>query len=327
MGRRLTFKTVKLCSIAVAATTVAACAATPRAPVPARSTPFADHHQHLVSPAFAPIAKLPERDASALLTQLDAAGIDRAIVLSVAYSFADDRKNLPDPDALSRAENDWTSAQVALGKGRLTGFCSANPLREAALAEIERCLQLPAMRGIKLHVGNSGLSFRNAEHIARLAPWFALAQRRGVPILIHMRPRGGGDYGAVDVPVFLDQLVAKAADVPIIVAHLGASSPGYSVQNDEIMKAFAAASRSGSPHMRNVYFDVSANVDPDSSAGEAEAVAKRMREIGVAKFLYGSDLSAPGGFIAEGWRIFRTKVPLTDAEWQVIASNRVSFPD
>ena len=61
--------------------------------------PRVDYHQHLVSPAFAPIVKLPERDGQALLSELDAAGIQRAVVLSVGYSFADERKGLAIPTA------------------------------------------------------------------------------------------------------------------------------------------------------------------------------------------------------------------------------------
>src|SRR3954467_5208306 len=79
-----------------------------------RTAPLVDYHQHLVSralrlrppsgclyissrnkrqPTVAPIVKLPERNA---------AGIERAIVLSVGYSFADERKGLIDPDRLTR---------------------------------------------------------------------------------------------------------------------------------------------------------------------------------------------------------------------------------
>src|SRR5215210_1572494 len=104
---------------------LAACAST-RSTAP--DAPRVDYHQHLVSPAFAPIVKLPARDANALVAELDAAGIDKAVVLSVGYSFADERKKLENPDSLTRAENDWTSAQVVAGNGRLIGFCSANPL-------------------------------------------------------------------------------------------------------------------------------------------------------------------------------------------------------
>src|SRR5215212_5622242 len=86
---------------------LAACAAAPVAP---RTAPLIDYHQHLVSTAFAPIVKSPERDGAALVKELDAAGIEQAVVLSVGYSFADERKGLSDPDRLTREENDWTSA-------------------------------------------------------------------------------------------------------------------------------------------------------------------------------------------------------------------------
>src|SRR6188472_329848 len=102
----------------VSALFLSACVSARTAAPPAPLSPRVDYHQHLVSPAFAPIVKLPQRDGRALLAELDAAGIEKAVVLSVGYSFADERKNLPDPDRLTREENDWTSAQVATASGR-----------------------------------------------------------------------------------------------------------------------------------------------------------------------------------------------------------------
>ena len=46
---------------------LASCATTRMPPLDA---PLADYHQHLVSPAFAPIVKLPERDGAALVREL-----------------------------------------------------------------------------------------------------------------------------------------------------------------------------------------------------------------------------------------------------------------
>lgn len=287
--------------------------------------PLVDYHQHLVSPAFAPLAKLPERDARALMAMLDEAGIRQAVVLSVAYSFADERKNLPDPDGLSRAENDWTSSQVAASNGRLIGFCSANPLRDAALAELERCLGLPGMRGIKQHLGNAGVTLRNPDHVARMKRVFALAQRRQVPVLAHLRPRGGADFGAQDARTFLGEIVSQAPGIPVIVAHLGASSPGYPDQNDELMGAFAEAAERRNPLMRNIYFDVSANVTTQATPADGALVARRMRQIGVGKFLYGTDATPVGGSVAASWQTFRAKVPLTPTEWRVMARNRLPF--
>ncbi len=299
-------------------------ALSPRGLPQGRLAPRIDYHQHLVSPAFAPIVKLPERDGAALVRELDAAGIERAVVLSVGYSYGDERKALDDPDRLTREENDWTSAQVTMHAPRLIGFCAANPLRPAALDELERCLGLPGMVGIKVHLGNAGITLRDPVHLARIQPLFAMAQRRRAPLLIHMRARGGTNYGAEDAQIFLDAVVPQAPDIEIIIAHLGASSPGYSMQNDEVMAVFAAAAERDDPRMANVYVDVSANVT-DESRVAAELIAGRIRQLGPGRVLYGSDLSPPGGSIRQGWEIFRTRVPLTATELQQIANNRVRF--
>jgi predicted TIM-barrel fold metal-dependent hydrolase len=311
--------------IAVAAVPLfAACAVRPAAVQP-RAAPLVDYHQHLVSPAFAPIVRLPQRDGAALVRELDEAGIERAVVLSVGYSFADERKALTDPDRLTREENDWTSAQVARNAPRLIGFCGANPLRPVALEELERCLGLPGMTGIKVHLGNAGISLRDPAHLGRMRQLFALAQRRGAPVLIHMRARGGTNYGAEDARIFIDSVVPAAPAVEIVVAHLGASSPGYPAQNDEVMAVFAAAAERGDPRMRNLYIDVAANVTDDISPADAALAAQRIRQIGPGRVLYGSDLSPPGGSIRRGWEIFRTRISLTPAELQQIAKNRTRF--
>src|SRR2546429_6760179 len=99
-------------SLGLAAVTLLAACATAPAPVATHDAPLIDYHQHLVSHAFARVVKFPERDGAALVRELDAARIERAVVLSVGYSFADERKGLTDPDRLTREENDWTSAEM-----------------------------------------------------------------------------------------------------------------------------------------------------------------------------------------------------------------------
>ena len=301
---------------------LAGCATTAVAP---RTAPAVDYHQHLVSPAFAPVVGMPERDGAALVRELDEAGIDRAVVLSVGYSFADERKGLSDPDRLTSEENDWTSAQVTANARRLIGFCSANPLRDAALQELERCLGLPGMAGIKVHMGNSGVTLRDPAHLARMQQLFALAERRGVPVLVHMRARGGANFGPEDVWLLLAQVVPRAPHTEIVIAHLGFAGPGYPPENDAIMAAFGQAALRSDPNMRNIYFDVATNVTVETTSEEAALVARRLREVGIERVLYGSDLSPPGGSIRAGWEIFRGKIPFTQAEFDELAGNRTRF--
>ena len=312
---------LQLCALALLAS---ACARGTRSAA-SPPTPRVDYHQHLVSTAFEPIVKVPARDARALLAQLDSAGIRKAVVLSTGYSFADERKNLANPDSLTRAENDWVSTQIVAGDGRLIGFCSANPLRPASLDELERCLGLPGMTGIKLHFGNAGITLRDPAHAARMVEVFTLAERRRAPILVHMRARGGSNFGAEDARLLLDKLVTVAPSIEIVVAHLGASGPGYSAQHDEVMAAFGEAAERNDPRMRNIYFDVASNVTAELTPEELAMVARRIRQVGVRRVLYGSDLGPPGGSIRAGWEIFRDRTPLTAAELRTIADNVTRF--
>jgi Predicted metal-dependent hydrolase of the TIM-barrel fold len=214
---------------------------------------------------------------------------------------------------------------VVSAGGRLIGFCSADPLRDAALGELERCLRLPGMVGIKLHFGNSGVSLRNAAHVARMTEVFALAERRHAPVLVHMRARTGTEYGAEDARLFLDKLVPAAPSIEIVVAHMGGAGPGYPPFADEVMAVFGAAAERSDPRMRNVYFDVATVVTGETTAEEGALVAKRIRQVGATRVLYGSDLSPPGGSVRAGWEIFRTRTPLSDAEVRTIAGNVTRF--
>lgn len=246
-------------------------------------------------------------------------------MLSVAYSFADERKKLENPDRLTRDENDWTSGQVAAGGGRLIGFCSANPQRPAALEELERCLALPGMKGVKLHFGNGGVSLREPTHAARLVEIFTLAERMRAPVLVHMRARGGMNFGAEDARLFLDRVVPVAPSVEIVVAHFGGAGPGYPALADEVMAVFGAAAEQNDPRMRNLYFDVATVVTAETTTDGAALAASRVRQVGSQRVLYGSDLTPPGGSIRAGWEIFRDRVPLTPAEFRTIAGNVTRF--
>jgi predicted TIM-barrel fold metal-dependent hydrolase len=225
---------------------------------------------------------------------------------------------------MTREENDWTSAQVVANSPRLIGFCSANPLRQAALDELQRCLKLPGMVGIKQHWGNSGVSLRNPAHLDRMRQVFSLAERLRVPILVHMRARGGENYGAEDARLFVEKLLPVAPDVDVIVAHF-AGGGDYSDDLDQVMATFAEAAQKRDPATKNLYFDVAGVVTAESTPQLTALIAQRIRQIGPKHILYGSDTSPPGGTIKAGWEIFRSKVPLTAAEFSTITQNRLSF--
>ena len=91
------------------------------------------------------------------------------------------------------------------------------------------------------------------------------------------------------------------------------------------MEVFAAAAEGREPHLANLYFDVATIVAEDTTAADAATVAKRIRQLGSSRVLYGSDLNPPGGGIGRGWEIFRSKVPITANELQQIMKNQTRF--
>src|SRR4030095_11882508 len=92
-------------------------------------TPLIDYHQHLFSPAAAALVtgNSNTRGISALdiIALLDSAGIQRALVLAVAYTWGKaKRAGIDNEYEHGRTENRWTAKQGAQYPGRLRAFCS-----------------------------------------------------------------------------------------------------------------------------------------------------------------------------------------------------------
>jgi hypothetical protein len=87
------------------------------------------------------------------------------------------------------------------------------------------------------------------------------------------------------------------------------------------MTVFSEAVAARNSRMRNVYFDMTTNVLARSSVDDAAFMAARIRQIGVQRILYGSDIAIQGNPVArESWTMFRMKTPLTAQEFDAIAA-------
>jgi predicted TIM-barrel fold metal-dependent hydrolase len=292
--------------------------------------PVADHHQHLFSPAMVALLARssnapPPVTARDVVALLDSAGIRRALVLSVAYIYGSPAGSIADEYAKVRAENDWTAAQAAQYPERLRAFCSFNPLKEYALDELAWCAKDPRLRhGIKLHFGNSDVQLENPAHVEQLRRVFRAANEHGMAIVVHLRASISRKrpYGAAQARIFLDQLLPLASDVPVQIAHLAGTGPGYDdPPADSALAVLAEAVEKRDPRTRQLWFDVATVVDRNISAGNAALVAKRIRQVGVDRVLYGSDAAVGDNLRPrEGWAAFR-QLPLTEREFERIAGN------
>jgi uncharacterized protein len=125
---------------------------------------------------------------------------------SRAFAFCLDE---PDRHPAFRAANDRTLAAAAASGGLLIPFARLD-LAESPVEEATRALDRGA-RGIKLHPRAQRFLLDDE----RLAPVFALASERRVPILIH------GGRGMPPMAAHLERLVERYPGATLIVAHGG----------------------------------------------------------------------------------------------------------
>jgi predicted TIM-barrel fold metal-dependent hydrolase len=154
-----------------------------------------DAHTHLGNDIDGMVGRRDE-----LLGILDRYGISRA------FMFCLDE---PDRHPAFRTPNDRTLEHAEASDGRLIPFVRLD-LSEQPIEEAERCLDRGA-RGIKLHPRAQKFLLDDE----RLAPVFAVAAERRVPILIH------GGRGLPPIADHLARLVERYPEATLILAHAG----------------------------------------------------------------------------------------------------------
>ena len=141
-------------------------------------------------PAYTPF------DPKRILDRMDAAGVDRAMVCSLAQGI----------------ENDFLIDLVAAHPERLFGFGQVMPQWENAVDEIRR-FAAAGLVGLKLHPSLHG--YHVADH-GLLDPLFAVCAELGLPVLINALD------DAFCAPFAIEEIAKGFPGVPTIIAHMGA---------------------------------------------------------------------------------------------------------
>ncbi len=272
-----------------------------------------DAHVHLMSSDLAArTGAAGTSTADDLIEKMDAAHVERAVVLSTAYMSA-----LPD-DASMSAENDFAAAQVARYPDRLIGFCGINPLRASAVPEIDRCTSKPGMRGLKLHLVGSELDVANDQHLAALAQVFDRAEQRDLPVTIHVANPIGLPLDSAALTRF-GTIVATHPNVRVAFAH------GFSLLDNQQLEWLTYGIQQGVFKRANVFIDVSAYLSAhrDAPLSEREVIVWRLRQFGLDHVLFGSDYLAvdPSADTAAEALEAVSAYPFTRAELDSILGN------
>lgn len=314
----------------------------------AQHVALVDHHTHVLTPRSAHWAdvqgvSLKPRGIEDLLTAMRRDGVRRAAVLSTAYWFGHSTRKSPRNYEDLRVENDNIGRLVSNYPKRLVAFFGINPLAPTALSEIRRDAQSGLFAGIKLHLTNSDVDLRDPGDLKKLADVFALANELRLPIVVHMRTRRP-DYGYWDATNFIQHVLTAAPDITVQIAHL-AGWGGYDSNTDGALKAFvdnkgrirtklyfdiaAIVADKDEPEPRNKGKEESSPKKDDSVSlhwpdkAEAAMIAKRIREIGLGRIVFGTDW--PFETQAHYWSEFSDQVPLTACELEEIRSNRAPW--
>ena len=300
------------------------------------AVPQLDHHQHLLNEGARSVTvydlrtlgltsdsreaeREPLVDADQLVQMFDSAGIPKALVFSNAYYFARSITERPGEYEQVRAENDWTLAQVRRHPNRLYAACSVNPLRRYAAAEIERCVASGGFRALKLHFDASSVDLGNPAHVASVRHAFATANRLRLPIVAHLATRAG--YGGREARTFLNEIMPEAPGVPVTVNHLWGGG-GYGRGPADALTVFAEAFQRRESSVANLWFDVAQISMVASGDRDRGQMVERMRQIGFARLLYGSDGPEWSGVPPkQHWEEFSSCMPLTRDELNAIAAN------
>ena len=165
------------------------------------------------------------------------------------------------------------------------------------------------------------------EHFDKLKRVFAAANKERMAIIVHMRASLSKQrpYGPEQARLFLD-LVSFAPDIPVQVAHMASSGPGFvDPPAHSLLEVLADAVAKKDPRTRNLWFDVASNAHPQNPADASELLVTMIRKIGVKRILYGTDGAAGNNLRPhQSWHAFR-QLALSEAEFKTIARNKAPY--
>ena len=136
-------------------------------------------------------------DVDRLLARMDAAGVDMAMVCSLAQ----------------RIENDFIAGLAAAHPDRLFGFGQVRPQDDDAIEQIAELAQRPGILGLKLHPSLHG--YHVADH-GLLDPVWAACREAGLAILVNALD------DAFVTPLAIEEISRGFPEVPVLIAHMGA---------------------------------------------------------------------------------------------------------
>jgi predicted TIM-barrel fold metal-dependent hydrolase len=300
-----------------------------------------DHHLHLVSPELAKVmgsladqdpatAKLldPEvtrvRGTAEALAVLDAAGLQKGVLLSGGYMYSSPMLAAQQLDAVAllHSENAYNVAAAAASGGRLLAFIGLNPLVPESRAELDYWVKHGGVTGVKLHFGNSGIDFHDAGQVRQVRELFAAVSAARLALVVH--PRSRPQYGADEAKIFVEQILPAAGETPVQLAH-GGGWGGLDDGTLDALEVYTGAMARGAPGTQQMVIDLAMlTLGEETALPLRERAVALIRRAGLKRFVMGSDWPAVYTPAAHEAYLLR-QLPFTTEEWQTLRGNDAPY--
>lgn len=293
-----------------------------------------DGHVHILSPELIRIWKgigipfsRPDEYYSDIDVILRNTAVRRIDLISMAHVFSsEDFGGFKNERELAEKENSFVAAARDKHPKKVRAFCSIDPLREYALAELERCRTQLKMDGIKLHHNANQVYLTVPEHLEKVRKVFEFAAKHKMPILMHF-DNSHRRFGKPDIDLLIGSILKALGPVELRIAHFGTSG-GFSQRTRAFLNAFIEM-LDAEPGLRKhkIIFDISAvALDKDSEGireltdDEFAVLARYIRRLGLKRIAFGTDypLYTPAEYEA----ILRTRVGLSDRELEILLKTK-----
>jgi uncharacterized protein len=216
---------------------------------------------------FHPIINGDDEEVSRKIEdRLENPAIESMWILSSAYGLVDQKYAVRKNDRIARL--------ISGNKNRLIGLCGVRVLSSWAVEEMDRCLNLEGMKGLKIHPRTEGVTLDEAGVKDAMVRIINEAQRHNAPILV--------DAAFQDSEKALEymKLASEYPEVTFIFAHSGTFDSSWVTARQKLRESGTEFKISN-----NIYFDLS-NCHKASCAFDTEFIRD---DVGIDHFLFGSD--------------------------------------
>ena len=151
----------------------------------------------------------PAQPLRVFLLEMDAAGIDKCILLPIDCSTTCD----------CAIPSNTTIAKLVENNDRFIGFASVDPNSPTSCKDLEFAIKELGLQGLKLDPSMQRFSLSDEE---KAYPLYQLCRSLNIPVLIHCGLSWApGGLSKLGQPADLEEAIQKYPDTNFVIAHLG----------------------------------------------------------------------------------------------------------